>query len=145
MSIPNPVIPECIGIDDWAKRKGMKYGTIIVNAETGKAIDLIDSRKCDEIVDTLSTFEGVSFVTRDRSSAYGKAISQVLPNAHQIADKFHLSKNISDAVHEQIKDEYKQIRQSYIDNCKDECPEVEEIIKPVSNSDNRYRRLDRPC
>lgn len=136
LPIPNPVIPECIGIDDWAKRKGMKYGTIIVNGETGKAIELIDSRKCDEIVGTLSKFKGVSFVTRDRSSAYGKAISQALPNAHQIADKFHLSKNISDAVYEQIKDEYKQIRQSYLDNCKDEYPEAEEIIKPLSNSDN---------
>ena len=57
-----------------AKRKGMNYGTIIVNSETGKAIDLIDSRECDDIVDTLSAFQGVSFVTIDRARGYAKAI-----------------------------------------------------------------------
>ena len=118
LSIPPPEVPECIGVDDWAKRKGMSYGTIIVNSQTGKAIELIDSRESDDIIDTLSTFKGVSFVTRDRARGYAKALSLALPLSKQIADKFHLSKNLSDAIHEHVKSQYKQIRQNYLDNNK---------------------------
>ena len=52
----------------------MNYGTIIVNSETGKAIDSIYFRECDDIIDTISTFQGVSFVTIDRARGYAKAI-----------------------------------------------------------------------
>ena len=112
----------------------MNYGTIIVNSETGKAIDLIDSRECDDIVDTLSAFQGVSFVTRDRARGYTKAISKALPEAQQIADKFHLSKNLSDAIHEHIKSQYKQIRQNYLDSHKSEDTEPKQVIEPKSNN-----------
>jgi len=141
LSIPPPIIPECIGIDDWAKCKGRRYGTIIVNSQTGKAIELIDSRECDDIVGTLSSFEGVLFVTRDRVRGYAKAISQVLPKAKQIVYKFHLSKNLSDAIHEHIKIQYKQIRQNHLDIHNSEDPELKKVIEPIPKSDNISPRM----
>lgn len=87
----------CIGIDDWAKRKGMNYGTIIVNADTGRPIDLLDSRDSDDVVKWLSQHKEIKYVTRDRSTAYAGAIKKAIPKAKQIADRFHLVKNLSGA------------------------------------------------
>lgn len=96
----------CIGIDDWAKRKGMNYGTIIVNAETGRPIDLLDSRDSSDVVEWLSNHKEIKYVTRDRSTVYASAIRKAIPEAKQIADRFHLVKNLGDAIQEEIKQEY---------------------------------------
>jgi transposase len=101
----------CIGIDDWAKRKGMNYGTIIVNADTGRPIDLLDSRDSNDVVEWLSNHKEIKYVTRDRSTAYAGAIKKAIPEAKQIADRFHLVKNLSDAVQEEIRQEYSYLRQ----------------------------------
>ena len=107
-------IPKCIGIDDWAKKEGQSYGTIIVNSETGKAIDLINSRKTEDIISPLAVFKDTEYVTRDRARFYSKAITTSIPNAKQIADKFHLVKNLSDAISDEIKLSYSSIRNNYI-------------------------------
>ncbi len=103
----------CIGIDDWAKRKGMDYGTIIVNADTGRPIDLIDSRNSSDVVEWLTRYQKIKYVTRDRSTSYASAIKKALPEAKQIADKFHLVKNLSDAIQEEIRHEYRHLKQIY--------------------------------
>ncbi len=96
----------CIGIDDWAKRKGMNYGTIIVNAETGRPIDLLNSRDSSDVVEWLSDHKEIKYVTRDRSTVYSSAIKRAIPEAKQIADRFHLVKNLGDAIQEEIRQEY---------------------------------------
>src|SRR5690606_1268804 len=101
---------DCIGIDDWAKRKGMEYGTIIVDANTGRPIDLLDSRASQDVVDWLSNHKDIKFVTRDRATAYAGAVTKAVPEAKQIADKFHLVKNLSDAIQEEIRQEYGQLK-----------------------------------
>lgn len=40
----------------------------------------------------------IKLITRDRASAYAKVIEEVLPDAMQIADRFHLHKNLLDAI-----------------------------------------------
>src|SRR5690606_28029040 len=101
---------DCIGIDDWAKRKGMEYGTIIVDADTGRPIDLLDSRASEDVVDWLSNHKDIKFVTRDRATAYASAITKAISEAKQIADRFHLVKNLSDAIQEEIRLEYSQLK-----------------------------------
>jgi len=75
----------------------MNYGTIIVNADTGRPIDLLDSRDSDDVVKWLSQHKEIKYVTRDRSTAYAGAIKKAIPKAKQIADRFHLVKNLSGA------------------------------------------------
>ena len=87
-----------LGIDDWAYRKGHTYGTIIVDRETGKAIDLIRSREKEDIINWLKSHPHIESVTRDRAECYSRSISLALPNAVQIADRFHLAVNYSDYV-----------------------------------------------
>lgn len=83
-------IPACrnlkvVGIDDWAKRKGINYGTILVNAQTGHPVDLIDSKENRDVIKWLSAHPHIRYVTRDRLGSYAKAITKALPQSIQIA------------------------------------------------------------
>ena len=93
----------CVGIDDWAKRKGVNNGSILVNAETGRSIDLLNSRDSNDVIDWVSNHQEAKYVTRDRATSYASAITKSIPAAKQIADRFHLVKNLGDAVHEEIR------------------------------------------
>src|SRR5690606_13975578 len=110
MAMPTINKLDCIGIDDWAKRKGMNYGTIIVDAYTGRPIDILDSRDSSDVVKWLSRHKEIEYVTRDRATAYASAISKAIPDAKQIADRFHLVKNLSDAIQEEIRQEYSYLK-----------------------------------
>lgn len=89
---------DMVGIDDWAYRKGATYGTIIVDGRTHKAIDLLDGRDGSTLKEWLKQNKQVKIVTRDRASAYAAAIQEVLPDALQIADRFHLHQNLMEAI-----------------------------------------------
>ncbi len=98
-----------LGIDDWAYRKGLTYGTILVNMETGQVIDLLRGRDGDSLREWLAKYPEIEIVTRDRASAFSCAVSSMLPNAIQVADRFHLLQNFSDCVYSVIRIEYKNL------------------------------------
>lgn len=87
-----------IGVDDFAFKKRHTYGTVIVDGETHKPIALLDGRDGKELKEWLKQNKQVKCVTRDRASAYAAAISEVLPDAMQIADRFHLHQNLLEAI-----------------------------------------------
>jgi len=78
-----------ICIDDFAYRKGINYGTIIIDADAGRTIELLNSRDTQEVAKALKAYPNVKTVSRDRSSAYANAVAQGIPKAIQIADKVH--------------------------------------------------------
>jgi len=90
--------PRVLGVDDWAYRKGMSYGTILIDMETSKPIDILPSRESNELKKWLMKYNDVQIVTRDRSSSYSSAIDEACPDAIQVADRFHLLSNLSDAL-----------------------------------------------
>jgi transposase len=90
--------PRVLGVDDWAYRKGVSYGTILIDMETSKPIDILPSRESNELKKWLMKYNDVQIVTRDRSSSYSSAIDEACPDAIQIADRFHLLSNLSDAL-----------------------------------------------
>jgi len=100
-----------VGIDDWAKRKGMNYGSILFNAETGRTIDLLNSRDSNDVIDWFSAHQEVKYVTTDRATSYASAITKSIPAAKQIADRFHLVKNLGDAIYKEIRLEYGHLKQ----------------------------------
>lgn len=103
--------PRVIGIDDWAFRKGRRYGTLIIDHERGKAIDLLPERDGETVKQWLAKHPTIEIVTRDRSGEYREAITQALPNAVQIADRWHLLKNLGEAVQRHISRHYRTVRQ----------------------------------
>ena len=92
-----------IGIDDWAYRKGQKYGTLICDLETHKIIDVMEGRDGEAIEKWLQGHPGIDTVSRDRANAYSSAVTKALPDAVQIADRFHITQNLLEALKETMR------------------------------------------
>jgi transposase len=90
--------PRFVGIDDWAWRKGHRYGTIIVDLERGDVVDLLPDRDAETVKRWLESHPGVELVSRDRSSTYAQAAAEGAPKAKQVADRWHLLKNLREAI-----------------------------------------------
>ncbi|WP_269800729.1 ISL3 family transposase [Bacillus cereus] len=85
-------------IDDFAIKKGHRYGTIMVNIETHKIVDLIPSRDLEDVTVWLKTFPHLEIVSRDGSVTFRNAITAAHPTAIQVNDRFHLVKNVMDYI-----------------------------------------------
>ena len=94
--------PKVIGVDDWAWRKGCTYGTIIVELERRKVIDLLPDREAATLRDWLLVRPSVETVARDRSITYRNSIIMGRPYATQIADRWHLLSNLGDVLEKMI-------------------------------------------
>jgi transposase len=90
--------PRVLGIDDWAWRKAHRYGTILCDLEAGKVVDLLPDREAATVATWLQDHPGTEIVSRDRASAYAEAARRAAPQAVQIADHWHLMRNLSDAL-----------------------------------------------
>ena len=87
-----------IGIDDFALRKGHTYGTVLVDLQRGRVIDLFDGRDGAPVATWLKSHPGAEVITRDRWAAYASACSAAAPEATPVADRFHLIGNIRELV-----------------------------------------------
>lgn len=99
-SLPERPPPQVVGIDDWAWRKGHRYGTIIVDLERGCPIDVLEDRLAETVADWLQAHPEVQIVARDRADAYASGIRQGAPDAIQVADRFHLLQNLAETLQE---------------------------------------------
>jgi transposase len=90
--------PRVLGIDDWAWRKGQSYGTILCDLERGKVIDLLPDRSAESTAVWLRAHPGIEIVSRDRASLYAEAASKAAPQAVQVADRWHLLRNLTEAL-----------------------------------------------
>ncbi|WP_172332801.1 ISL3 family transposase [Mangrovicoccus sp. HB161399] len=86
-----------IGIDDWAWRKGQRYGTLICDLERHRVIDLLPDREPATVEAWLRNHPQIGIVARDRNGGYAGAVSRALPDAIQVADRWHLLENASEA------------------------------------------------
>ena len=82
-----------IGIDDFAYKRRQTYGTIIVDERTHKPVAILDGRDGTTLREWLKKNKQVKTVTRDRASAYAKAVEEILPDCMQIADRLQLNRN----------------------------------------------------
>jgi len=82
-------------IDDFALKKRQRYGTVMVNVENHKIVDMIESRETEDVRRWLSEYPNICIVSRDGSQQYAMAITQAHPTAMQVSDRFHLFKNLN--------------------------------------------------
>ena len=104
------VNPRVLGVDDWAMRKRHRYGTILVDLEERSVVDLLSDRTAATLAKWLQKHEGVEVVARDRSMEYALGISEGAPDALQVADRWHLLKNLSEATERALHELYPKLK-----------------------------------
>ncbi len=91
--LPAAKAPKVVGVDDWALRKGRTYGSILVDLEARRVVDLLPDRSAPTLEAWLRRHPGIKVLTRDRSTEYARAAAAGAPKARQVADRWHLLLN----------------------------------------------------
>jgi transposase len=101
-----------VGIDDWAWRRGRRYGTIVCDLQRRRVVDLLPGRSAGPVRDWLAGRPGVAVVSRDRAGPYAEAACSGAPAAIQVADRWHLLVNASDALRGVVERHHRQMREA---------------------------------
>lgn len=139
--------PRVLGVDDFAFRRGRSYGTILVDLERRSAIELLPDRERSTLAEWLKAHPGVEIVTRDRSRAYAEAIADGAPDAVQIADRWHILKNLYEALERLLTRQHHLIRQAVQPDSPPPQPIPESkpaSLSPISKQSSSPRRLLQP-
>ncbi len=87
-----------LGIDDFAFRRGQRFGTVLVNLETHHIVDLLPDRQAATAAAWMQQRPDIMVVSRDRGGEYAKAAAVGAPQALDVADRFHILKNLTEAL-----------------------------------------------
>jgi transposase len=97
--LPAPEAPKVVGLDEWAWRKGRTYGTIMVDLEAHRVLDLLPDCRSETVAEWLQRYPSITVISRDRSGPFASAAAEGAPQATQVADRFHLLKNLAETLH----------------------------------------------
>jgi transposase len=98
------------GVDDRAYRRNCRYGTIVCDLERRRIVALLPDREKATVQAWLSERPTIKIVSRDRGGGYGVAVDKALPDAIQVADRWHLMENASAAFLDAVRRSMRGIR-----------------------------------
>jgi transposase len=95
---PEPAPPRVVGVDEWAWKRRRRYGTLLCDLERGIPIDLLPDRSQESVSAWFAAHPSIEVVSRDRSPEFAAAAFKGAPQAVQVADRWHLGKNLAEAL-----------------------------------------------
>lgn len=110
--LPERGAVRALGVDDWAQRKGQRYGTILVDLEMHQVVDLLPDRTAATFATWLRDRPEPAIIGRDRGGEYADGARQGAPHALQVADRFHLVMNVTDALERFLMRKHAALRQA---------------------------------
>ncbi len=131
----NDTRPRVVGLDDWAIRKGHRYGSMMIDQETKRVVELVKGRLAEDIQPWFAVHPEVEIVTRDRSADYRKGLTLAAPQATQIADRFHLLMNLRQLAQRVGASAYNRLKKLPVSaDMRPKCP-------PFARSNSQQRRV----
>jgi transposase len=106
--------PKILGVDDFAFRKGQTYGTLLVDLQRHRPIDMLADRRADTLAHWLKSHPGVAIITRDRARDYADGATRGAPDAIQVADRFHIVQNVREMLQRLLEREQAGLRQASV-------------------------------
>lgn len=106
----NAPILKVVGLDDWALCKGQRYGSIIIDQETRRVVELVEGRSAKDIQPWFKAHPEVAIVTRDRSPEYRQGLTEAAPQAQPVADRWHLLQNLRQLAERVIVSAYSRLK-----------------------------------
>jgi len=91
LPLPTRDRPSLVGVDDWALRKGRTSGTILVDLERRRPLDLLPDRSASTFANGLRREPQIRLVARDRSTEYARGAATGAPEAIQVADRWRVT------------------------------------------------------
>src|SRR6056297_1020347 len=98
-----------VGVDDWALKRGLNYGTMLCDLERRRPIELLPGRSAEAFSQWLKENPQVEVISRDRAEDYARGAAEGAPQAIQVADRWHLLKNLHDALRRAVDRHHQQI------------------------------------
>jgi transposase len=138
--LPEPDQPRVIGLDDWAYKRGLHYGSIVCDLERHRVIDLLPGRSADSVAAWLQAHASVEVAARDRSGLYADGIARGAPTVIQVADRWHLIDNLAESLEKFLLHKGPLLKQAAAliaaATVSDETP----IVQPVDDAMYRGKR-----
>jgi transposase len=145
--LPTASSPRVVGIDDWSWKRRLRYGTLICDLENNTPIEVLPDREVETVSAWFEKHPTVEIVSRDRSSEYAAGISKGAPQALQVADLWHIGKNLADSVSALLARYRAEIRHGLYVQATPEQAEVqpapEEERSPVRSRSEEQARVAR--
>lgn len=142
MALPTEPVGEVVelGIDDFSFRRGRKFGTILVNLQTRQVIDVLADRKAETAAAWMAAHPEIELVSRDRGTDYASAATTGAPQAVQCADRFHVLKNLGEALEGCLARHLAAKRKTQMQEPLEECAPIGEAPRPVRRSPKVERK-----